>query len=259
MAFIFQQPGTTKLLEVINDAALGSNKGGGIFAFASKGGIDALFACPQISNMLQTGCPFHLIVGIDAITNAEALLCLSEKLHQYRDVFTAEVFLHTHLNSVFHPKFSWFKRGNDLQLVVGSGNLTLRGLGQISSSNPPSGNWEAFTMQSLESDEAVIVEQQIDDWLTAQRTIGTLCSLDDERVRDKAMANGQVRFITNSSVRRESVTADSIPTLQPDAMPLDGIEFDTPEVLIRPLCQASCRLYQKVEDVKNEHKIYARV
>lgn len=240
MAFIFQEPGTTKLLEVINDAALDSEKGGGIFAFASKGGIDALFSCPQLLNMLNSSHPFHLIVGIDAITNAEALLSLSEKRLQYGDVFTAEVFLHAHLNSTFHPKFAWFKRGNDLKLVVGSGNLTLRGLGQISTSNLPPGNWEAFTIQSFENDEAIVVEQQINDWLTAQRQTGTLCSLEDERVRDRAMANGQVRFISNPLAKRPLVVPDPNKPTSPansdsDAMPLDGIEFDTPEVLIREL------------------------
>jgi hypothetical protein len=237
MAFIFQQPGTTKLLEAINDAALNAKEGGGIFAFASKGGIEALFACPQISVMLQAGRPFHLIVGIDAITNAEALLCLSEKLLQYRDVLTTEVFLHLHINSTFHPKFSWFEGETDLRLVVGSGNLTLRGLGQLSTSVPASGNWEAFTVQSLEKNEAEIVKRQIEDWLTSQRALGTLCSLDDERVRNKAMANGQVRFTTNSPVREELIVTDRGPvrTLHQESKPLDGIEFDTPEVLIREL------------------------
>jgi hypothetical protein len=40
---------------------------------------------------------------------------------------------------------------------------------------------------------------------------------------------------------------------------LIDLVIDTAFKVFIPLCQASCRLYQKVEDVKNEHKIYARV
>lgn len=80
MTFVFQQPGTAKLLEAIDGAAFNASSGGGVFAFASKDGIDAFFARPNISAMLSNQRPFHLIVGIDAITNADALLCLSEKL-----------------------------------------------------------------------------------------------------------------------------------------------------------------------------------
>jgi len=84
MSFVFQQPGTARLLQAIDGAALNAESGGGFFAFASKGGIDEFFACPNISLMLQQGSSFQLIVGIDAITNAEALLCLSEKVSQFQ-------------------------------------------------------------------------------------------------------------------------------------------------------------------------------
>lgn len=234
MTFVFQQPGTEKLLEAIDGASLNASSGGGVFAFASKGGIDALFARPNISAMLSNQRPFHLIVGIDAITNADALLCLNEKLVQFPGVLTVDVFYHAHPNSIFHPKFSWFRQGCDLRLVTGSGNLTLRGLGQISTSNTPSGNWEAFSVQSLIGASAATTNQRIDDWLTEQRNAGKLCSLEDQRVRDRAMSNGRVRFLSVPAAIQQSVPT-GVPTPTANAVPVDGIEFGTPEVLVREI------------------------
>lgn len=234
MTFILQQPGTAKLLEAIDAAALNANSGGGVFAFASKGGIDAFFARPNISIMLTHQHPFHLIVGIDAITNADALLCLGEKLEQFPDVLTVDVFYHANPNSIFHPKFSWFRQRNNLRLVTGSGNLTLRGLGQISTNNLPSGNWEAFSVQSLVGAGATATNQQIDDWVTEQRNAGTLCSLDDERIRDRAMSNGRVRFLSVPAAIQQSTPSD-IPAPVANAVPVDGIDLGTPEVLVREI------------------------
>jgi len=234
MTLVFQQPGTEKLLEAIDGAALDASSGGGVFAFASKGGIDTFFARPNISAMLSNQRPFHLIVGIDAITNADALLCLSEKLVQFPGVLTVDVFYHAHPNSIFHPKFLWFRQGSDLRLVTGSGNLTLRGLGQISTSNPPSGNWEAFSVQSLIGASAATTNQRIDDWLTEQRNASKLCSLEDQRVRDRAMSNGRVRFLSVPAAIQQSAPT-GVPTPAANAVPVDGIEFGTPEVLVREI------------------------
>lgn len=234
MTFVFQQPGTAKLLEAIDDAALNASSGGGVFAFASKDGIDAFFARPNISAMLSNQHPFHLIVGIDAITNADALLCLSEKLVQFPGVLTVDVFYHAHPNSIFHPKFSWFRHENELRLVTGSGNLTLRGLGQISTRNLPAGNWEAFSVQSLTGVSATTTNQSIDDWLAEQRLAGKLCSIEDQCVRDRAMSNGRVRFLSAPTAIQQAVPSD-IPTPVVNAVPVDGIEFGTPEVLVREI------------------------
>ncbi len=234
MTFVFQQPGTAKLLEAIDDAATNAICGGGVFAFASKGGIDALFARPNISSMLALQQRFHLIVGIDAITNAESLLCLGDKLSQFPDALTVNVFFHEYPSSIFHPKFSWFQHEAGLRLVTGSGNLTLRGLGQITTGSFPPGNWEAFSVQSLVGADATAANQQINDWLTEQRSVGTLCSLEDERVRDRAMSNGRVRFLPVPAAVQQSTPSD-VPVPAANAVPVDGIEFGTPEVLVREI------------------------
>ena len=236
MTFVFQQPGNARLLNEIDKAAVNADCGGGVFAFASRGGIDALFACSNITKMLISQKSFHLIVGIDAITNAEALLCLREKLQQFPEALTVNVFFHERPSSTFHPKFSWFRQGGSLRLLTGSGNMTLRGLGQVAANNLPSGNWEAFTVQLLEDGEAAAVNQQIDAWLVEQHGAGTLCSIDDERVRDRAMENGRARFPTGRArVRRPPPIPDGEPMPEVDAVPLDDVEFETLEVLVREI------------------------
>lgn len=224
MAFTFQQPGTKKLLKALDAAARKADCGGGVFAFATKGGIEALLACPNIMHMLEHQRPFHLIVGVDAITNVEALLYLSEKVDLFKGALKANVFFHGTPGNTFHPKFSWFIQENVLKLLTGSGNLTLSGLGKFPTKGSHFGNWEAFSLQNFTT-KFVVVKKQIDDWLAEQSKLGTLCKLDDERVREMAMFNARTRIVRPPSVGK--------PPLVP--VPVDGVEFETPEVLVREL------------------------
>ncbi|MES2984319.1 MAG: hypothetical protein V4735_03930 [Pseudomonadota bacterium] len=73
MAFVFQQPNTSSLLDTINAAAHGADSGGGVFAFASKDGIEALLGCSHLTAMASEKKPFQLIVGMDAIYLAFAI------------------------------------------------------------------------------------------------------------------------------------------------------------------------------------------
>lgn len=237
MTFVFQPPGTARLLEAIDAAAENSFKGGGVFAFASKSGIEAFFACPNILSMLSENRPVHLIVGIDAITNAEALLCLSEKIEQFPDALTANVFFHEQPNSTFHPKFSWFQHETSLRLITGSGNLTLRGLGQVV---PLSGNWEAFSIQNFEGADAQSAIQEIEGWINEQHAQGSLCSMEDVRVREKAMKNGLVRFVAKPTRSSATASPEQAITETPEvgalAQPiLSEREQDRYEILIREL------------------------
>lgn len=222
MAFILQKPGTEKLLKALNDAAQNADCGGGVYAFASKGGIAEFFSCPNILYMLEHHRPFHLIVGIDAITNAEALICLSDMVDQFNGSLTANAFFHQSTGCTFHPKFSWFIQGESIKLLTGSGNLTLSGLGK--SNGSILGNWEAFSLQIFRN-QFIFVKKQIDDWLAKQRKLGTLCSLSDERVRQMAMSNGRSRFAKTAVVGTQKLIV----------VPVDGVEFDTPEILVREL------------------------
>lgn len=227
MTFVFQHPEAAGLLDALNDCSKDAESGGGVFAFATKGGVEAIFSLPNIVAMLATGRPFHLIVGIDAITNAVALLCLEEKVAKYNTSLKAQVFLHDQAPSTFHPKFSWFHKQGGICLIIGSGNLTERGLGK-----QPGGqdaNWEAFSVQSLSGKDASSAAKEISAWLTAQETAGTLCSLNDARVLEKAMANARVRYTNGGEAAGKPKTKLK--------KVVAGVEndLDTMEVLIKEL------------------------
>lgn len=139
MGFTFQQPGTTSVLDAIEAAAKGADAGLGVFAFATAGGVRALFELPAMHALLHAKKPFHLIVGVDAITNAAALLQIGDVKTRYGAAFTAEVFYHSHPASTFHPKFVYFAHASASTVVTGSGNLTPQGLGVASSAAPAPG------------------------------------------------------------------------------------------------------------------------
>lgn len=150
-----QDPGlqSRKLIDAIADAAAGADRGGGIFAFATKKGVDLLLAEKAITPLLEDG-RFQLVVGVDAITNERALEALVEWVDR-RAGLTARAFVHQ-LPQIFHPKLCWFGQGDTVKLVLGSGNLTEWGL---------NANFEAFVVASLEGAPAAAVESEIATWL----------------------------------------------------------------------------------------------
>ena len=239
MTFVFQEPGAAKLLDALNNCSQNAVDGGGVFAFASTGGVNAIFSVPNIKAMLTAGRPFYLIVGIDAITNAEALLCIGEHISKHNKCLKAHVFLHDQAPSTFHPKFSWFKKEGGVSLITGSGNLTERGLGKQPAAGGKSGNWEAFSIQSLTGADADSVLSEIGQWLTAQKAAGTLCTLDDPRVLEKALANAHIRYTSGVKIppKPKGEAKPPVPALAKAAD--KAIEpdntLDTLEVLIREL------------------------
>lgn len=230
MTFVFQQPGTAKHLEAIDAASRGTDSGGGFFAFATRKGIEAFFASPNITDLLTRARSFRLVVGIDAITNADALTCLGEKLAKFPDNLTVHVFYHENPASTFHPKFTWFRQGDILHIVTGSGNLTPHGLGKIDPRVPPSGNWEAFSIQILRGADAIGVNNEIDRWLAEQQALGTLRSLEDPEVLKKAVANARVRSGVRLP-RRPAANGE----VREDVVTTIDTELDTPEILVREL------------------------
>lgn len=166
-SFNFQEPGSAKLQEAIETTANSADSGVGVFAFASTSGVKALFEVPLLVKLLSQKKPFHLIVGIDAITNAEALLSIADEVKKYKGYLIAEAFFHNHPASTFHPKFIWFAKGKELRVIVGSGNLTLRGFGKKSAANPAPGNWEAFGVQTLTGEAVAETLGDFEKWLKA--------------------------------------------------------------------------------------------
>ena len=132
------------LLEAILDASRGAVSCMGMFAFASRAGVDSLIVDPEIKGFLRNSA-VSLVVGIDAVTNRDALVRLQE-LEQANKRLSVQVFWNP-TNALFHPKFARFMYPDGGQsMIVGSGNLTLGGLRQ---------HFEAFSVMRVKAHECL--------------------------------------------------------------------------------------------------------
>jgi len=129
------------VFDAIVRAANGAKRGYAIFAFATEAGVDLLLNHDSIQTLSNTGL-FEVIVGIDAITNRQTLEKLREASHQ-RPGLRPKVFWNT-TGGIFHPKLCHFQSAHRDTWIIGSGNLTPRGLRD---------NYEAFTLIEGKSSE----------------------------------------------------------------------------------------------------------
>lgn len=131
-----QNPGIDKryAIDAIGDAAQGASHGIALFAFATVSGVDLLLDHPSIQDLMTAGT-LELIVGLDAITNRETLERLLDAAKRSRGL-RPRVFWNSS-DGLFHPKLCWFWNGSRDAIIVGSGNLTPRGLRD---------NYEAFAL-----------------------------------------------------------------------------------------------------------------
>jgi hypothetical protein len=177
------------LLACILDACQGAHRGGGIFAWTTVHGVRALLDNPTFLAFTKQG-DFDLVVGTDTITDPKAVDALRERNNNIARL-AIRAFIHDE-QPLFHPKMIWFQKGDNLTLIVGSGNLTRGGL---------QSNWEIFTCSQLSGDAASEVVDQITDWL--DRQIQHLVPLDDRRVDDVVAHNaGDERTLRRPPTRR---------------------------------------------------------
>lgn len=126
---------TVYLFEAIVAAARTASECDGMFAFASRAGVDALIADAEVASLLQRGA-INLLVGIDAVTNRPTLERLQE-LEAVHQRLRVRVFWNK-TRGLFHPKLALFRYPDGQRLlIVGSGNLTPGGLRQ---------NFEGFSI-----------------------------------------------------------------------------------------------------------------
>lgn len=187
MTLVIQTPNTKSLLLELGASAVCADSSGAAFAFVSKAGAEGLFSQPNIKQLTTHG-HFELIVGIDAVTNIDALDYL-QALSKSEKGLKVRVFRHNFEGSIFHPKFCWFRYGEKLKLVTGSGNLTAAGLGI--SANLASNNWEAFSIQHLDDQESRQVISQWESWLDDSIKNNLLFPLDAPEVKVRAIENSR--------------------------------------------------------------------
>lgn len=126
VSFSIQDPtnaSTTYLYEAIVTAVEGSSRWRGMYAFASRNGVDNLLNDAAMVAFLHGGGVAEVIVGMDAITNRITLERLQHFEAKYAS-FQPKVFWNSY-KGLFHPKLSLFDYPDGRQtLIVGSGNLT---------------------------------------------------------------------------------------------------------------------------------------
>lgn len=219
---IIQKPGTGELLNQLNIAAEGAIAGGGAFAFASKAGVEALLDQENILTLANTN-EFILIVGVDAVTNLDAIKTLQFKQESLPGL-NVKIFCHDNTNSTFHPKFCWFQRPNNTILIAGSGNLTYAGLGGTQGTTD--GNWEAFTIRQLFNDDANPIHQVWETWIEEANQQNLLHEIDDDIVIKKAVNNSRVwptKVIRRVS-KKTPASKTSIP-VEFEAVTVEGSEY----------------------------------
>ena len=160
------------LLEAILDASHDAVSGMGMFAFASRAGVESLIVDPEIKRFLRRS-PMSLVVGIDAVTNRDALVRLQE-LEQANKRLSVRVFWNP-TGALFHPKVARFKYPDGGQsMIVGSGNLTLGGLCQ---------HFEAFSVMRVTAGECLDTSS-LDRFLADHRA--NLRPIDNEALESAA-------------------------------------------------------------------------
>ena len=93
-------PDTVYLFEAIIEAAHEAESCTGLFAFASRAGVDSRIGDPEIQRFLDQST-MALLVGIDAVTNRHALERLQALERQY-DRLSVQVFRNP-TGALFHP------------------------------------------------------------------------------------------------------------------------------------------------------------
>lgn len=120
------------LIDILCEYAADATYGIGLVAFASADGMSMLFNCKKgkklvFDNLLENG-KFTLVVGTDSITDTEAI-CRINEMSSASVSFNAKCFIDcSSSSSIFHPKCFFFSNEVRGTLIVGSGNLTIKGL-----------------------------------------------------------------------------------------------------------------------------------
>ena len=182
------------LHETLLSECVNSVKGGGAYAFATKDGINMLLTDENFKIFLTKGV-YTLIVGTDDITNEHAVNALIELKQKYGKHLVVKAYIHKNKGSTFHPKFSWFQKKDGGSLVLGSGNLTQKGLRH---------NREAYSVIQHTTDEMEKVVAEWEEWYTHSAPF--LFDIDDPIVMLRAKQNTeQTRAVSEAkaSVRKE--------------------------------------------------------
>lgn len=168
--------------------------GAGAYAFATKDGINLLLSDENFKKFLERGT-YTLVVGTDDITNEHCINALIELEKKYCAHLKVKAYVHNGKGSTFHPKFSWFSNANGGSLVLGSGNLTQKGLRH---------NREAYSVIKYDLDGIAEISAEWDKWYTHSAPF--LFDITDPVVMAKAKLNTEkIRAVNTAkaTIRKE--------------------------------------------------------
>ena len=166
---------TTYLYEAILAAAERATEWRGLYAFATRDGVDHLIEDKIVHDLMGSGGSIDLVVGVDAVTNRATLERMQE-LEQRHVNFRPRVFWNEG-HGLFHPKVSDFVLANGGRiLIIGSGNLTPGGLVR---------NFEAYTVITADQEDEIDIGA-LDEFL--ERHADGIRIIDDE-VLERAARN----------------------------------------------------------------------
>ena len=180
--FNIQDPsfGKSKLLhEALLEACDKALYGAGAYAYVTSGGVDMLMKDKVFEKFMERG-KYHLVVGLDDITNTKTLNSLTNIQKKSKNNLIVNAYISADINSTFHPKFSWFRTKTGGIVIVGSGNMTAKGLRR---------NVEAFVAQELSTKDLDEIEAMWEEWLLSSGA--SLKAIDSTEAVDKATENSQ--------------------------------------------------------------------
>lgn len=205
MTLTLQNPGSDQTLhDALVAAATGATGGFAAFAFATSTGIDTALAEPEVRRLLGTG-EFHLIIGLDAITDTAAVTAIKTAKAALPNA-SISMFYNPKGGVLYHPKTIFFKGPGGGWCITGSGNLTLGGLRN---------NWEAFWKANLSIADATAIDTQWSKWIEDHKDY--LLPPDDPRVTAQAALNATTRAKIQKAVK------------ETDAEILSALEQETAE------------------------------
>lgn len=157
MELMIQDPtyvASMRLGEALIDACNNGQDGAGAFAFAEENGIDLFLGDSDFSKYIKT-YKYKLVVGTDSITDSKAVARLRAYCKRYPNL-TVYGYVHDSKKYLFHPKIVWFKTASGGLSIVGSGNLTERGMYY---------NIEMYSYNELNDTEFAKLKSNWQDWL----------------------------------------------------------------------------------------------
>lgn len=205
MTLMIQDPAfsnSMKLGEALIDASKIGIGGAGAFAFVEENGINLFLEDPAFIAYISK-YKFQLIIGTDSITDPKAVKKLRDYCQKHKNL-NVYAYIHDSRKYLFHPKICWFKTKNGGISIIGSGNLTERGLFH---------NIEMYSVNELTNRELSDVESRWNDWIDESISSNYLFDIDDpivdHAVNLSATRGGKALVTrTNNSTQLPKVLTD---------------------------------------------------